>query len=144
MNILRRVVLAGMITGALALAQSPAEAEVRKVEEAWVAAVKSTDFGKLNAMYADDLVYTHSTGSSESKSEYLTKLKSGAQKYATLDYSDMKVRTWGNAAVVTAQLRMTGATKGVPFDNTLLVTHVWIKQGGSWKLVSHQTTKKAS
>jgi ketosteroid isomerase-like protein len=144
MNILRRSVLAGMIAAACAMAQSPADSEVKKAEESWAAAVKARDAAALQKMMSDDLVYTHSTGSSETRTQYLDKLKSGAQKYTGLEYSNMKVRSWGNAAVVNAQLRMTGATNGTPFDNTVLVTHVWVKQGGSWKLVSHQTTKKAS
>jgi hypothetical protein len=30
----------------------------------------------------------------------------------------------------------------VPFDNNLFLMEVWAKQGGAWKLVAHQTTKK--
>ena len=117
MSILRRTVLAGILTCAFALAQSPAESEVRKAEDSWAAAVKAVDRAALANIMSDDLVYTHSTGVSESKTQYLDKLKSGAQKYADLQYSNMKVRSWqGNAAVVNAQLRMTGSTNNVPFD----------------------------
>jgi hypothetical protein len=36
---------------------------------------------------------------------------------------------------------MVGKTKGVPFDNQLMMMHVWVKQGKDWKLVAHQTTR---
>lgn len=143
MNILRRTVLFGTMAVACALAQSGTEAEVKKAESAWTTAVKAGDRAGLEKIMSDDLVYTHSTGVSETRTQYLDKLKSGAQKYAGLDYNQMKVRTWGNSAVVNGVLHMTGATNGTPFDNTVLVTHVWVKQGNAWKLVSHQTTKKA-
>lgn len=122
------------------LAQSATE-EIRKAEMSWVAAVTKNDLSGLGQMLANDLVYTHSTGIVESKSEYLNKLKSGDQKYAGIEHSDLKIQNYGNAAVVTAKVRMTGATKGVPFDNQLRVIHVWVKQGGGWKLAAHQTTR---
>ena len=117
------------------------EDEIRKVEAAWADAVKAGDQTKLDKMLADGLVYTHSTGIVEGKSEYLAKLKQGTQKYAGIDASGVGVHMYKDAAVVNSKLRMTGATKGVPFDNTVLCTHMWVKQGGHWQLVAHQTTK---
>jgi hypothetical protein len=69
-------------------------------------------------------------------------LKTGDQKYASIDFINPTIRVYGNAAVINTQARMTGATKGVPFDNTLFLMHVWVKQGNEWKLAAHQTTRK--
>ena len=111
--------------------------------DAFIAAVKKNDIGGVSNFLADDLVYTHSTGIVESKQEYLAKLKAGHQKYTAIELIDPKIRTFGDTAVINTQARMTGATKGVPFDNTLFLMQVWVKQGGSWKLVAHQTTRKS-
>jgi ketosteroid isomerase-like protein len=132
--------LLGAALACVCLAQSATE-EIRKAEMSWVAAVQKNDLSALGQILANDLVYTHSTGIVESKSEYLSKLKSGAQKYASIEHSDLKIQDYGNAGVLTATVRMTGATKGVPFDNKLRVIHVWVKQGGNWKLAAHQTTR---
>jgi ketosteroid isomerase-like protein len=71
----------------------------------------------------------------------MDKLKGGQQKYASIEESDTKIRVYGNTGVVTTRARMTGSTKGVPFDNTLQMIHVWVKQGNNWQLVAHQTTR---
>lgn len=146
MNLLRRSVFAVVLTASIALAQSGAAqlADVKKAEEAWVSAVTKSDSTAAGSLLSEDLVYTHSTGTIDTKSQYLEKMKAGTQKYTSLEYSDQKVRTFGNTAVVNGTIRMQGSTNGVPFDNTVLVTHVWVKQGGDWKLVSHQTTRKAA
>jgi ketosteroid isomerase-like protein len=119
-----------------------AEDEVQKAEMAWVKAVEAGDYAKLDSYLASDLIYTHSTGIIEDKAAYLKALKSGNQKYASITHSNLRVKAYGgDTGVVTAKVRMTGATKGTPFDNQLLMIHVWAKEGGKWQLVAHQTTR---
>ena len=143
----KTLVLVGAILACVAVAPVASgaagseEAGIRKAETAWADAVKARDQAKLDGILADTLVYTHSTGIVEGKPQYLAKLKTGTQRY-----DDWKRPTWsstcyGNAAVVAAKIHMTGATKGVPFNDRLLYTHVWVKQNGHWQLVAHQTTK---
>lgn len=132
-----------LAVSASALAQNGGNTEeIRKLEMGWVEAVKSGDYARLDQILSKDLVYTHATGIREDKGEYLGKLKTGDQKYASIEHSDLKAISFnGNTAVVAAKVHMTGATKGVPFDNRVLMTHVWVKQGGKWQLVAHQTTR---
>ena len=140
---LRRSFLAGSAATAAVSAQNGAgSAEVRKTIDAFFAAVKKNDVAGAGRYLADDLIYTHSTGIVEGKQEYLNKLKTGDQKYTGVDFIKPTFRVFGNTAVVNTQARMTGATKGVPFDNTVFLLHVWVKQGNEWKLVAHQTTRK--
>jgi ketosteroid isomerase-like protein len=142
MTLLRRTFLA--VPAAAALGQtSPAAAEVRKTIDSFFAAVTKNDVAAAARYLTDDLIYTHSTGVAESKSAYLAKLKSGDQKYTSLDLISPVVRVFGDAAVLNTQIRMQGASKGVPFDNTLFMMQVWVRQGGGWKLAAHQTTRKA-
>lgn len=117
-------------------------ADVQAQEDSWVAALKVNDMAALEKLLSPDLVYTHSTGIVEDKAAYLGKLKSGDQKYAGVEYSEVKTQVLGRAAVMSATVRMTGATKGVPFDNKLKMLNVWAREkDGSWQLVAHQTTK---
>ena len=124
------------------LAPAAPEDEVRQAEMAWVAAVKANDFAKLESYLAPDLIYTHSTGIIEDKAAYLKALKSGNQKYDEIAHSNLRIKAYGgDTGVVTARVRMTGQSKGNPFDNQLLMMHVWVKQGGRWQLAAHQTTR---
>ncbi len=141
-TILRRSVLAGLLACGAMFAQAGAEADVKKAEEAWASTVSKGNVAEAAKVFADDLVYTHSSGVKENKTEYLAKLKSGVQVYKSISFLDQKIKVWGDSALMTGTVRMTGATKGVPFDNTMFVTHVWAKQGGAWKMLAHQTTMK--
>lgn len=124
-----------------ALAQAPMQEEVSKAETAWARAIEKTDAAALERILADDLVYAHSTGLVETKQQYIKSMQSGNQKYASVQPVNPNVRVYGDTAVVNSKVRMTGATKGQPFDNELLLIHVWVKKQGRWQLVAHQTTR---
>jgi ketosteroid isomerase-like protein len=116
---------------------------IEKAEQDWSSAVRRGDAAAMGKILADDLVYTHSTGIVDTKDSYIKSITSGSQKYAGIEYSDTKIRVYGRAALVTAVVRMTGTTNGVPFDNKLRMSHVWVRgaKGSDWLLVSHQTTR---
>jgi ketosteroid isomerase-like protein len=121
---------------------SDAKQQVLDAEKAWIAALTSNDHSSLDKIVAPDLIYTHSTGLVENKADYM-KAVSTFQKYKTLEHQNPAVRVYGDAAVVSSTAHMTGSTRGTPFDNTLRLIHVWVKQGGKWQLAAHQTTRIA-
>lgn len=123
------------------LAQKSLGDEVKQAEKKWIAAVTSKDRAALEAILAKELVYTHSTGLVEDKSQYLQALTSGNQKYDSIVYEAPAIQIYGSTAVLATKVVMTGSTKGQPFNNTLRLLHVWVKRGGTWSLVAHQTTR---
>ena len=141
MPILRRT-FAVLPVAAAAAQTSAAQADARRAIDGFIAAVKNNDLAAAARFLAEDLIYTHSTGNVETKAQYLARLKSGDQKYTAMDFVNPVIRIWGDTAVLNTQAQFKGATKGVPFDNTLFLMQVWVRQGGSWKLVAHQTTRK--
>jgi ketosteroid isomerase-like protein len=114
---------------------------VKEAEREWAAAVCRNDFPRLEQILAADLLYTHSTGLAENKAQYLEALRSGRQKYDTIQFEEMNVRVRGKTAMVAAKVRMTGNTQGKPFDNMLRFLHVWKKAKGGWQLVGHQSAR---
>ena len=123
------------------LAAQTGEEDLRQAETGWAAAVQKADQAALQKILGDRLIYTHSTGVVEDKKEYLDRLRKGAQKYELIEHQTMNVRAYGDAGVVASRVRMKGTSNGRPFDDQLLMLHVWVKQGGRWQLVAHQTTK---
>ncbi len=134
-------VLLGLMLTAGALWGS--EAEIRKAESEWASAVKSRDLAALEKIYTDDLIYAHSSGVVETKKEYMERLKSGLQRYETVSHESVRVAMHGDTAVALSILRMTGQSNERKFNDHLMMTHVWVKQGGVWRLAAHQTTKLA-
>jgi ketosteroid isomerase-like protein len=126
---------------ALALAAAP-EAAVEQAEKNWAAGITKQDFALLGKVLADDLVYTHSTGSVDTKQSYIEALKSGKSKYFSVDYDELKSRSLGkDTAVVTARLRVRVLSNGQPTDMKLSILHVFALRGGQWQLVAHQSAR---
>ncbi len=115
--------------------------EVAQAEKAWASAVTKGDFASLDKLLASDLIYTHSSGLVEDRATYFGNLKSGALKYEGLNEEGVTVKAYGNAAIVHAKAKMNGINAGQPFNVSAVLIHVWVKQGGSWKLAAHQATR---
>jgi ketosteroid isomerase-like protein len=64
---------------------------------------------------------------------------SGDIKWTSDSMSDMKVRVFGDAAVVTGRETLQGTAKGyVPGPRR--VTDIWVKRNGRWQQLGGQTT----
>ena len=118
-----------------------AEDEIRNAEKAWAAAVKSRDFAALEKIFTPGLIYAHATGAVETKQKYIDRLRSGAQKYDSITHESTKVVMYGDSAVAHSLVRTIGTNDKGPFNDHVLMMHHWVKQGGSWRLAAHQTTK---
>lgn len=134
--------LLGFLLAAAAFAAG--DEEIRAAEKGWAAAVLKRDSAALEKIYSPDLIYAHSTGVIENRSQYLERLKSGAQKYDGITFESSRVVPYGSAAVAHSIARMQGTSNGRPFDDRVMMIHFWVKQGGVWKLAGHQTTKLAA
>ncbi len=137
---MRRTILFMLIALVPALAAGP-EDEVRAAEKNWASAVTAANFPALEKILGSQLIYAHSTGAIESKADYIGRLKGGKQKYDAIEQQSITVKVYGDAAVAHSKLRMAGVSNERPFNDQLMAMHVWVKQGGAWRLVAHQTTK---
>jgi ketosteroid isomerase-like protein len=131
------IVLAACLPGLA----GPGEDEIRATEKAWAAAVVAQDFARLDQILGANLIYAHSTGAVETKEAYLKRLHTGAQKYEAIEFEKIAVHIYGDTAVSHSHLRMRGMSNGAPFNDRLMMMHVWVKAGGHWQLTAHQTTK---
>lgn len=128
----------------LTLLMAPAfaqEAAIRAVETQWAAAIKGKDGAALEKLLGDQLIYAHSTGIIDTKKAYIAKVTSGKQRYEGVEHKDMTIRFYGDAAIMHAHMRMWGVNQAGKFDDQLMTLHTWVKRGGAWQLVAHQTTK---
>ena len=120
---------------------SAADDDLRAVEKSWAAALVARDAAALEKMYAPDLIYAHATGKVENKAQYLERLKGGKQRYDSVTHESTQVVRYGDSAVTHSIARMTGRNDSGPFDDHLMIIHMWVKQDGTWRLAAHQTTK---
>lgn len=111
------------------------------LDRGWIKAVLGNDQASLGKILADDLVYAHSSGIVDTKTEYLAKLRSGRQVYKTFDQQRVTARTSPGVIVTHSWVRVTGINPKGPFDDKVMMLHVWVQTKGEWRLLAHQTTK---
>ena len=116
--------------------------DVRDVERARFRAMTDNNLDELSKFLADDLVYMHTNGDVESKSQFLERLRSGALRYRSIQPFDVTVRTYGDIAVVTGRSKMAVTSAGADRDFEILYTAVYATRGGRWQLVSWQSTRR--
>ena len=134
---LRYVALFAIATAALCAPED----EIRTSDQRWAAAVKNGDTAALDRMYAPGLIYAHATGKVEDKSQYIERLKSGKQKYTDVIIESTKIVAYGDSAVSHSIVRTIGTNDNGPFNDHVMMIHMWVKQRGDWRLAAHQTTK---
>ena len=137
------LVVAGVFVVAmcgLAAAQS-VEDHIKKLETERAAAVVKGDMAVLDKHTSDDYTLINANGQVSTKAQMLEGFKSGANKLTQDDVSDMKVRVYGDTAVVTGKVTVKGMMGGKDATGSALYTRVYVKKGGEWVSVALQQTR---
>ena len=80
------------------------EKEILALEDKRFGAMIARDFKALEAMVHGDLLYTHSSGVTDTKATWLQAMQSGKTKYKSVNCTDRKVRVIGDVALVTGRV----------------------------------------
>ena len=137
---MKRILIVSLVFAAFAAAAG-AEDEIRAADAQWAAAVKAADTAALEKIFTSGLIYAHATGAVEDKQTYINRLKSGKQKYSAVTIESTKIVPYGDAAVSHSVVRTIGVNDKGPFNDHVMMMHLWVKQGGAWRFAAHQTTK---
>ena len=114
---------------ASASAQS-VEDQIKKMETERAAAVVKGDVAKLDKETSDDYTLITANGQVSDKAQMLSAFKSGQSKLTVDDVSDMKVRVYGDTAIVTGKANVKGILAGKDATGQTLFTRVYVKKGG--------------
>jgi len=133
------VLVAATLLGS-ARAQDATE-QLKKLEMDRAAAVVKGDVALLDKHTSDDYVLITMNGKTSDKAQMLDAFKSGQSKLTADDLSDLKVRVYGNAAVVTGKADVKGTLGGQDATGQVLFTRVYVKKAGRWQSVSFQQTR---
>jgi len=122
--------------------RSGEEGRVAALESAWDQAEQTKDANALAGLLADSLVYIDYDGSMSTKQQFLDTVKSAAMTGEQINNEEVTMRLFSNnnVAVSTGIYRDKNIKKGKPFQHQKRFTNVWIKDGGTWKCVSSQST----
>jgi ketosteroid isomerase-like protein len=114
--------------------------DVLELERRRCAAIGSGDLAALRDCLADDYLHVGGAGSTRDKEAYV---KTIAHEPRAPERSNLQVRLYGDAAVLTGDLLNKIGAPGEPVRNVeTFATQVAIRSAGKWRFVSFQLTQK--
>jgi ketosteroid isomerase-like protein len=109
--------------------------EVTRVAHAWDRAMRTNDAEAIGRFMADDWIIVGADGSIGDKTTFLELVRSGALSHDAMESGEMRVRVYGDTAVVVARGVSGGHYRGQPFREFERTSCVFIRQDGHWKCV---------
>ena len=148
-GLLLTIAIPGLVLGLVAV--SPAWAgdcggpvaaeEALAAEDARYAAQMGDDFGALQKLLGEDLVYIHSSAVVDSKSTYIDSMRSGTVKYRVMRRSDVTVRTYGCIAIISGLGNFDVTVKGQDLAVEIRFHSIWAKRDHGLEFVSWEATR---
>lgn len=118
------------------------EKDIRTAEEARLAAMCAGDAKALEALLADEFVYTHANGNTDSKESLIARIAEGKTRHSDAALVAFSARRYGDTAVALGHFTMTveSPTYTVALDNLFLA--VWVRGIGGWQQVALQSSPR--
>jgi ketosteroid isomerase-like protein len=135
------VVQTATAAGAGASPATGVEQALIQMENDWVQAGLKKDAAALERIMADDWVGTDYNGKTDTKAGVIADMKSGASVLQSIDLGKMKVRVFGDTAVVTGSDTEKSTWKGKDSSGHYVWTDVFVKRNGKWQAVASQSSK---
>jgi ketosteroid isomerase-like protein len=112
-----------------------------QMEREWAQAGIKKDAAAIDKFVADDWVGIDFEGKSITKAEAIADMKSEASTTQSYEFGPMKVRVFGNTAVVTGSDTEKSTYKGKDSSGKYVWTDVWLMRDGRWQAVASQSVK---
>lgn len=104
-------------------------------------AILNGDAAALERMTSDAYTFITLRGEMRTKTDIVKGFQSGSFKYDSRTISDLKVRVYGDTAIVTGRSTQTGTESGKDYSGDYRFTRVYVKQKGRWVTVALQATR---
>jgi ketosteroid isomerase-like protein len=116
-----------------------AEEVARTHTEVFNASLLSGDLDTLAMLYADDYMLVRPDGSVLSKDEVLYGLREGGLTFKSIEVTNVKVRVYGTAALLTAESLMTASKLGQQARAHIRLLAVYVADGNGLRLAHFQS-----
>ncbi|HEY0713745.1 MAG TPA: nuclear transport factor 2 family protein [Polyangia bacterium] len=129
--------------GAAHAAPAGAEKEVLAALETWRRAMVEKDAAGFEKVFHPDLVYGHSSGAIENKTQAIDHVVKSATVLKAVELSETKVKFHGKeTAFVTGKVHYDKHPKDAPsFHQYLNVLSVFVKTPQGWQMIARQSTE---
>jgi len=116
------------------------EDELAKVEAEFANAIVKNSPEEIRQFVSDDWIIINADGGIIDRQRFLEVIKSGALTHEMMESDDMRVRIYGDSAVVSAVTRSKGKFMGQEFTTHERSTDVFVRRDGKWRCVLTQLT----
>jgi ketosteroid isomerase-like protein len=117
------------------------EEELLKLEKAFAEAIAKNDPEAIERFVVDDWIIIDPDGEIVDRTRFFEVIKSGALTHDMMESEDLRVRIYGDSAVVTAVTRTRGKFMGQEFSTQERATDVFVKRDGRWQCVLTHLTR---
>jgi hypothetical protein len=129
-----------------AQAQAPDAGELTRLLNEFLAGAGRNDVAVHGRFWAEDLVYTGSSGRRVGKADIMRDVRSAPAPKAgdpvtVYTAEDVRIRQYGDTAVVAFRLVGTTARGGAAEVSKFLNSGTFLRRGGKWQVVSWQATR---
>ncbi len=152
---MKRIVLntLSVVAVCLALARAMAAEEkgksgndeqiIKQLEQEWADALMKRDQAAIDRIRSADWVLTDPEGALIAKAQADADLKSGTVKFESFKLDEMKVRVYGDTAVVHGLETRKSSYKGKDTSGQYRFTDVFVKRNGRWQAIATHVTRVA-
>jgi len=127
-----------------ASAQAPTKTSVenllKQMEQDWTTAEINKDIAAFDRILADDWIQIDWEGKTDTKKQWLEFVSSPDFKITTARIVEMRMRQFGNVAVVTGVNEEKSTIKGKDTSGRYAWTDTYANRDGRWKAVASQVT----
>jgi ketosteroid isomerase-like protein len=138
--------LVSLVSAVAILAQTQTESveqELIRLEKEWADAWLKSDVAFFDRIMADDYTWTSPWGDVSTKADNFALVKSGEDVITSWVLADMKVRVYGDAAVVSGRDTIKETYKGKDVSSQNRWTHTWVKRAERWQCVAAHSSEIA-
>jgi ketosteroid isomerase-like protein len=116
--------------------------EIDQLEMQWRDAILHRNVSAMDGLLAEDYLAITANGTLQSKEQTLANLRAGTLKIGSIEFSDRKVRFYGQTALVTSRAEVSGSSVDGEFSGSFRYTRVYVKDDhGNWKIVSFEASR---
>ncbi len=143
---LKTVILLIMLTLGGYAQTAPDAAELTKLLNDFLAGASRNDAAMHDRFWAEDLIYTGSSGTRRGKMEIMRDVRSAPAAKPddpknTYSAEEIRIQQYGEMAIVAFRLVSTAEKDGKTEITKYLNTGTFLKRSGKWQVVSWQATR---
>lgn len=117
------------------------EALLTKMEQDWTDAILKQDTARIEPILADDMLAIIPNGQTITKPQHLAFIKDETYKPESLSIDNIKVRVFGDSAVVTYHQSEKSQFQGKDNSGETLWTDIFVKRDGRWQIVAEHGSR---